>query len=162
MAGSKLCAISSILARTSTAVTWCARRCGVATARRVAVRTTRIRRRAQGGRTPLWYASKYGHRLVVRALLDAGADKTIAPAAGAYAGKKPLGVVCEGYFNEDDKVTVRTAIEAMLDPEAYARKMKAKACWSTARKAGSLRNSEFEDLAVDFADTFKMINEFDS
>ena len=49
--------------------------------------------RAQNGTTPLCTAAYYGHLDVVRALLNAGADKTI---ANNY-GKKPIDVVCEGY-----------------------------------------------------------------
>ena len=47
--------------------------------------------RVQGGQTPLWYAACHGHLDVVRALLNAGADKTIAN----NDGKKPIDVVCK-------------------------------------------------------------------
>ena len=49
--------------------------------------------RAQLGETPLFRAAGNGHLDVVRALLNAGADKTI---AHKY-GKKPIDVVCAGY-----------------------------------------------------------------
>ena len=42
------------------------------------------------GKTPLFNAAHYGHLDVVRALLNAGADKTI---ANKY-GKKPIDYVC--------------------------------------------------------------------
>ena len=47
--------------------------------------------RVQWG-TPLWWAARNGHLDVVRALLNAGADKTIAD-TGGY---KPIDVVCNG------------------------------------------------------------------
>ena len=47
--------------------------------------------RVQFGTTPLCRAAGNGHLDVVRALLNAGADKTIANAQG----KKPIDVVCE-------------------------------------------------------------------
>ena len=46
--------------------------------------------RVQGGKTPLYEAAFWGHLDVVRALLNAGADKTI---ANKY-GKKPIDYVC--------------------------------------------------------------------
>ena len=46
--------------------------------------------RVQGGSTPLLCAARRGHLDVVRALLNAGADKTIAN----NAGQKPIDVVC--------------------------------------------------------------------
>ena len=46
--------------------------------------------RVQGGETPLWRAAHNGHLDVVRALLNAGADKTIAD----NNGSKPIDVVC--------------------------------------------------------------------
>ena len=61
--------------------------------------------RVQHGFTPLWYAAHYGRLDVVRALLNAGADKTIAD----INGKKPIGVVCDG-GNEQHK----DAIVALL------------------------------------------------
>ena len=47
--------------------------------------------RVQAGRTPLYEAADWGHLDVVRALLNAGADKTI-----ASGGEKPIDVVCGG------------------------------------------------------------------
>ena len=49
--------------------------------------------RVQHGSTPLWLAVYRGQLDVVRALLNAGADKTIAENIG---GKKPIHFVCEG------------------------------------------------------------------
>ena len=46
--------------------------------------------RVQAGRTPLYEAADWGHLDVVRALLNAGADKTIAD----QFGFKPIDVVC--------------------------------------------------------------------
>ena len=48
--------------------------------------------RVQSGNTPLFRAAEFGQLDVVRALLNAGADKTIAD----DWGKKPIDVVCEG------------------------------------------------------------------
>ena len=47
--------------------------------------------RVQHGDTPLYVAARDGHLYVVRALLNAGADKTIA----RNDGKKPIDVVCD-------------------------------------------------------------------
>ena len=47
--------------------------------------------RVQNGTTPLYEAARYGHLDVVRALLNAGADKTIADNSG-----KPIDQVCGG------------------------------------------------------------------
>ena len=46
--------------------------------------------RVQSGTTPLWWAARYGRLDVVRALLNAGADKTIAD----NNGNEPIDVVC--------------------------------------------------------------------
>ena len=61
--------------------------------------------RVQAGHTPLWWAAACGHLDVVRALLNAGADKTIADKDGS----KPIDVVCWG-GNEQHK----DAIVALL------------------------------------------------
>ena len=61
--------------------------------------------RVQVGFTPLCYAAAFGHLDVVRALLNAGADKTIASAQG-----KPIDVVCRW---GDDKQH-KDAIVALL------------------------------------------------
>ena len=60
--------------------------------------------RVQHGSTPLWLAVYRGQLDVVRALLNAGADKTIAD----NRGKKPIDVA--GTFNEQHK----DAIVALL------------------------------------------------
>ena len=61
--------------------------------------------RVQGGMTPLYGAAQFGHVDVVRALLNASADKTIAN----IDGEKPIDVVCRG-GNEQHK----DAIVALL------------------------------------------------
>ena len=61
--------------------------------------------RVQGGMTPLHTAAEFGQLDVVRALLNAGADKTIA----TNDGRKPIDVVCGG-GNEQHK----DAIVALL------------------------------------------------
>ena len=62
--------------------------------------------RVQAGWTPLNKAAYDGHLDVVRALLNAGADKTI---AHKYGSKKPIDVVCDA-SNEQHK----DAIVALL------------------------------------------------
>ena len=62
--------------------------------------------RVQDGRTPLYWAALYGQLDVVRALLNAGADKTIAN----KWGNKPIDVVCLGTDNKQHK----DAIVALL------------------------------------------------
>ena len=62
--------------------------------------------RVQGGSTPLFLAAYSGQLDVVRALLNAGADKTIAD----KHGKKPIDVVCGSTFNKQHK----DAIVALL------------------------------------------------
>ena len=62
--------------------------------------------RVQDGWTPLYVAAREGQLDVVRALLNAGADKTIA----SNDGKKPIDVVCSGTGNEQHK----DAIVALL------------------------------------------------
>ena len=57
--------------------------------------------RVQGGMTPLHTAAEFGQLDVVRALLNAGADKTIAN----NDGKKPIDVVCER-GNEQHKAAI--------------------------------------------------------
>ena len=57
--------------------------------------------RVQTGGTPLFSAANKGHLDVVRALLNAGADKTIA----TKDGKKPIDVVCER-GNEQHKAAI--------------------------------------------------------
>ena len=63
----------------------------------------------QVGRTPLWFAANYGFLDVVRALLNAGADKTIANAQG----KKPIDVVC-AYQHCGSNMQHKDAILALL------------------------------------------------
>ena len=60
----------------------------------------------QNGRTPLWWAAANGHLDVVRALLNAGADKTIADCGGS----KPIDDVCYNGANKHNK----DAIVALL------------------------------------------------
>ena len=62
--------------------------------------------RVQSGGTALHTAVFYGELDVVRALLNAGADKTIA----SNDGKKPIDVVCTGTSNKQHK----DAIVALL------------------------------------------------
>ena len=59
--------------------------------------------RVQGGMTPLHTAAEFGQLDVVRALLNAGADKTIA----SNDGKKPIDVVCKRC---DKTITASTKI----------------------------------------------------
>ena len=62
--------------------------------------------RVQFGQTPLYNAALCGQLDVVRALLNAGADKTIA----GNDGKKPIDRVCDGPYNKQHK----DAIVALL------------------------------------------------
>ena len=62
--------------------------------------------RVQTGITPLWWAANNGHLDVVRALLNAGADKTIAD----DGGRKLIDVVCLSTENKQHK----DAIVALL------------------------------------------------
>ena len=69
--------------------------------------------RAQDGWTPLFVAAWKGHLDVVRALLNAGADKTIAD----NDGEKPIDVVCSWFGHNKQH---KDAIVALLggEPEA--------------------------------------------
>ena len=58
--------------------------------------------RVQGGETPLFVAACYGQLDVVRALLNAGADKTIAN----NRGYKPIDVVCGNTSNKQHKAAI--------------------------------------------------------
>ena len=64
--------------------------------------------RVQGGSTPLLCAARRGHLDVVRALLNAGADKTIAN----NNGRKPIDVVCDNPFSDNKQH--KDAIVALL------------------------------------------------
>ena len=55
--------------------------------------------RVQSGGTPLWTAAFNGQLDVVRALLNAGADKTIAD----NNGKKPIDVVCDNPYGRNSQ-----------------------------------------------------------
>ena len=55
--------------------------------------------RAQDGWTPLFVAAWKGHLDVVRALLNAGADKTIA----SNDGNKPIDVVCDNPYGRNSQ-----------------------------------------------------------
>ena len=67
--------------------------------------------RVQSGTTPLSTAACRGHLDVVRALLNAGADKTIAN----NLGKKPIDVVCgNGNMCEGGNTQHKDAIVALL------------------------------------------------
>ena len=61
--------------------------------------------RVQGGMTPQHTAAEFGQLDVVRALLNAGADKTIAK----NCGHKPIDVVCKYCTNQH-----KDAIVALL------------------------------------------------
>ena len=63
--------------------------------------------RSNGGMTPLHTAAEFGQLDVVRALLNAGADKTIAN----NCGHKPIDVVCE---SGSAKKQHKAAIAALL------------------------------------------------
>ena len=68
--------------------------------------------RVQNEYTPLFWAAWHGHLDVVRALLNAGADKTIAT---NYDGKKPIDVVCgNGNMCEGGNTQHKDAIVALL------------------------------------------------
>ena len=69
--------------------------------------------------TPLYRAAIGGHLDVVRALLNAGADKTIAGNDGTYRrhGKKPIDVVCDGYKGRGANQQHKDAIVALLRGE---------------------------------------------
>ena len=58
--------------------------------------------RVQGGSTPLLCAARRGHLDVVRALLNAGADKTIAN----NDGDKPIDDVCGLTSNTQHKAAI--------------------------------------------------------
>ena len=62
--------------------------------------------RVQGGMTPLHTAAEFGQLDVVRALLNAGADKTIA----SNRGNKPIDVACY----EGKNMQHKDAIVALL------------------------------------------------
>ena len=65
--------------------------------------------RVQNGWTPLISAAYRGHLDVVRALLNAGADKTIAN----NHGNKPIDIVCGDYCDDANKQH-KDAIVALL------------------------------------------------
>ena len=66
-----------------------------------------VRCRAQNGDTPLHIAAHWGRPDVVRLLVDAGADKSI---ADKWGGHKPIDVVCRGTGDE----SLKPAIVALL------------------------------------------------